>query len=232
MIGTEIRLSVNSKYCMFRFEKHDVVYLDEYCTVIMKKIFLVLCSLLVFSMPLGFAQNELDPDADHLAPELIIPKDIYVTSQVPIPVSFDVKAIDDVDGEVPVQCDKTPGSVFKMGKTTVRCETEDTVGNKRQASFVVTIGYDIVQIPVWVKQITKFWAEGSTDDKTYASTIGFLIQEEIVKVPVTKTPNYSEIEIPAWIKANAQYWVDGSISDDEYSIMLQWLINRGIIKLD
>jgi len=198
----------------------------------MSKIFLALFSLLIISTPLSFAQNELDPDVDYLAPKLIMPNDIYITSQIPVPVNFEVKAVDDVDGDVSVQCDKTSGSFFKIGKTTVRCETEDSAGNKRHASFVVTVGYNIVQIPVWVKETTKFWAEGSVDDKTYASTIGFLIREDIVKVPVAKTPSYSEIEIPVWVKTNAQYWVDGQISDDEYSIMLQWLINRNIIKID
>ena len=199
----------------------------------MKKIFVVICSLFIFLTPLSFAQTEFDPDVDYLAPKLIMPKDIYVTSQIPVPVNFDVKAIDDVDGEdVLVQCDKTSGSVFNIGKTTVRCTAEDAVGNKRQASFVVTVGYEIVHIPTWVKQTTKFWTEGSVDDKTYASTIKFLIENGIVKVPIAKASSYSEIDIPVWIKTNAQYWVDGSISDDEYSIMLQWLISRNIIQLD
>ena len=209
-----------------------MVYLDEHYIVVMKKISLMLCSLLLFLIPPSFAQNEFDPDVDYLAPKLIMPKDIYVTSQIPVPINFDVKAIDDVDGDVPVQCDKTSGSVFKVGKTIVRCVTEDIAGNERKASFVVTVGYEIVDIPTWVKQTTKFWVEGSVDDETYASTIKFLIEEGIVKVPVAKTPSHSEIEIPVWIKTNAQYWVDGGISDDEYSIMLQWLIHRNIIKIE
>ena len=209
-----------------------MVYLDEHYIVVMKKISLMLCSLLLFLIPPSFAQNEFDPDVDYLAPKLIMPKDIYVTSQIPVPINFDVKAIDDVDGDVPVQCDKTSGSVFKVGKTIVRCVAEDIAGNERKASFVVTVGYEIVDIPTWVKQTTKFWVEGSVDDETYASTIKFLIEEGIVKVPVAKTPSHSEIEIPVWIKTNAQYWVDGGISDDEYSIMLQWLIHRNIIKIE
>lgn len=194
----------------------------------MKNVLLILCSLLIFSTPLGFAQTS---GIDNLAPKIIVPKDIYVESKIPVPVNFVVKAIDDVEGEVPVNCDKISGSVFKIGKTTVRCIAVDSSGNERRASFIVTVGYTIVQIPAWVKQTTKFWTDGSVEDRTYAETIGFLIKEGIIKVPLAKTPNYSESEIPSWIRTSAQYWVDGYITDDEYSIMLQWLINRSIIKI-
>jgi len=194
----------------------------------MKQVFFPIFFLLIISVSLAYAQNEVE---DKIAPKLILPKDIYVESKEPIRVNFNVKAHDDIEGDVPVQCDRSSGSMFKVGKTTVRCEAEDSSGNVRHASFVVTVGYDIVQIPSWVKQTTKFWADGSIDDRTYVETIGFLIKEKIVKVPFAKTPNYSEAEIPVWIKTNAQFWADGHISDDEYSIMLQWLINRNIIKI-
>lgn len=196
----------------------------------MKKIFLVLFFVVIFSMPLVFAQNE-SKITDVLPSRLILSSDIYVTSKVPVPVNFLVKVIDGVDQKVSIQCDKISGGVFKIGKTTVRCDVEDSTGNKIRTSFVVTVGYEIVQIPLWVKQPTKFWIEDSIDDKTYAETIGFLIQERIVKVPISKISSYYEVEIPIWIKTNAKYWVEGNISDDEYSIMLQWLINRGIIKI-
>ena len=59
----------------------------------------------------------------------------------------------------------------------------------------------------------------------------FLIKEQLVQIPFTKSPNYSESKIPIWIKTNAKSWVDNEISDDEYSIILQWLLNRNIIQL-
>ena len=167
---------------------------------------------------------------DYEPPKLFIPKNIYVVSKDPVQVEFKVNAIDNVNGKVYVQCDKISGGIFKLGKTTVRCETEDSAGNKSRSSFVVTVGYDIVQIPSWVKKPTKFWIENSIDDKTYAKTMGFLIKERLVQIPFAKSPNNSESEIPVWIKTNAKLWVDSKINDDEYSIMLQWLINRNIIQ--
>ena len=179
----------------------------------------------------GDEQNNPSKTIDNEPPKLFIPKNIYIISKDPIKVDFKVNAIDSVNGKVHVQCDKISGSIFKLGKTTVRCETEDSAGNKSKASFVVTIGYDIVQIPSWIKQPTHLWIENSIDDETYAKTMGFLIKERLVQIPFAKSPNNSESEIPVWIKTNAKSWVDNKITDDEYSIMLQWLINRNIIQL-
>ena len=194
--------------------------------------FVVVLSISLFSATAsGDMQKNSSKIIDNESPKLFIPKDIYITSKNPVQVDFKVSAIDNVDGKVYVQCDKISNAIFKLGKTTVRCETEDSAGNKSRASFIVTVGYNIVQIPSWVKQPTKLWIENSIDDKTYAKTMGFLIKEQLVQIPFAKSPNYSESKIPVWIKTNAKSWVDNKISDDEYSIILQWLINRNIIQL-
>lgn len=178
----------------------------------------------------GVEQNNASGADDKEPPKLFMPKDIYIISKNPARVDFKVNATDNVNDEVHVQCDRISGGIFKMGKTTVRCETEDSDGNKSRASFVVTVGYNIVQIPSWVKQPTKLWIEDLIDDKTYAKTMGFLIKERLVQIPFAKSPSSPESGIPVWIKTNAKAWVDNRISDDEYSIMLQWLINRNIIQ--
>ena len=199
-----------------------------------KKIGLFLVAALTMSLfsatVSGEEQNNSSKIIDDDPPEIFVPKDIYVLAKNPAKVDFIVKAIDNVDGKVNVQCDKISKSIFKLGKTTVRCETKDSTGNKSRASFIVTVGYDIVQIPSWVKYPTKLWIENSIDDKTYAKTMSFLIKEKVVQIPFSKSPNNSESEIPVWIKTNAKSWVDNEISDDEYSIILQWLINRNIIQ--
>ena len=194
-----------------------------------KKLLSVIFCISFLSYPLAFAQ----PSSfviDREPPILLMPTDIYVTSQVPTSVPFSVKALDNVDGQVPVNCDKISGQIFKVGKTVVRCEAYDNARNRSQSSFIVTVGYEVVQIPSWVKTITKTWANNFIDDKTYSETIGYLIKEKIIKVPLGKNPDHFKADIPKWIKINAQFWVDGKISDDEYSIMLQWMLNNGLIK--
>jgi len=200
-----------------------------------KKLGLFLVTVLSISLFSTTASGDMQENPskiiDYESPKLFIPNDIYILSKNPIQVDFKVEAIDNVDGKVQVQCDKISGAIFKLGKTIVRCETKDSAGNTNRASFIVTIGYNIVQIPSWIKQPTKLWIEDSIDDKTYAKTMGFLIKERLIQIPFAKSPNYSESEIPIWIKTNAKSWIDNEISDDEYSIILQWLLNRNIIQL-
>ena len=194
-----------------------------------KKLLSVIFCISFLSYPMAFAQIPsfvIDRDP----PILLMPTDIYVSSQVPTSVPFSVKALDNVDGKVPVNCDKISGQIFKVGKTVVRCEAYDNAKNRSQSSFVVTVGYEVVQIPSWVKSITKTWANNFIDDKTYSETIGYLIKEKIIKIPLGKNSDHFKADFPKWIKVNAQYWVDGKISDDEYSIMLQWMIHNGLIK--
>jgi hypothetical protein len=48
-------------------------------------------------------------------------------------------ATDLVDGSRPVTCDRTSGSVFTLGTTTVHCSASDTRGNAATAAFDVRV---------------------------------------------------------------------------------------------
>jgi hypothetical protein len=54
-------------------------------------------------------------------------------------VAYVVKAHDEVDANVPVECRPRSGSWFKVGRTTVRCLATDASANEASASFVVTV---------------------------------------------------------------------------------------------
>lgn len=165
-----------------------------------------------------------------LKSKIITNGDLYVESKTPTQIPFSVTAIDGFNNSIPVECDKTPKTMFKVGKTTVRCMAFDSFGNKASDSFVVTIGYEIVQIPDWLKNITQFWISGGISDDEYFQTLSFLLDEQIIHVPYTKMPkNSGDYEIPTWIKTHAERWVDGEISNDEFSIGMYWLLDRKII---
>lgn len=162
--------------------------------------------------------------------KIITNGDLYVESKTPTQIPFSVTAIDGFNNSIPVECDKTPKTMFKVGKTTVRCMAFDSFGNKASDSFVVTIGYEIVQIPDWLKNITQFWISGGISDDEYFQTLSFLLDEQIIHVPYTKMPkNSGDYEIPTWIKTHAERWVDDEISNDEFSIGMYWLLDRKII---
>ena len=54
-------------------------------------------------------------------------------------VVYKVTARDGVDGAVPVACRPGSRSLFKLGRTTVKCSTVDTSGNAATAAFTVTV---------------------------------------------------------------------------------------------
>jgi hypothetical protein len=55
------------------------------------------------------------------------------------PVTYDVKAIDAVDGVVAVTCAPASGASFSIGVTSVVCSAADTRGNSSQLSFPVVV---------------------------------------------------------------------------------------------
>jgi hypothetical protein len=54
-------------------------------------------------------------------------------------VRYTVSATDAVDGKVAVSCSPRSGSVFKRGRTIVKCEATDSSANTSRAQFVVTV---------------------------------------------------------------------------------------------
>lgn len=184
--------------------------------------------LQVAASNIAFATNS----PDTVKPTITSRGDIYEISTVPAPVSLFISAIDDVDGKVRVVCDKSSQSVFKVGKTTVRCMATDSAGNMARESFVVTVGDSFVLIPDWVKNITKYWVNNQMSDEQYTDTLTYLIEQKIVYVPHSiQTTDDANSEIPIWIKTNSQKWVDGTSSSDEFSIGIQWMLERGPIRV-
>ena len=170
--------------------------------------------------------------SDKTPPNIIIKGDIYKISKIPVVVPFSVVAIDNVDGEVRADCDKTLKTVFNLGKTTVRCLAIDSSGNEARISFVVTVGYEIVKIPYWLKHTTAFWVADQMSDSEYTKTLQYLLEKEIIHIPAYKqTQNDFAKEIPVWIKSNSQKWIAGELSDDEFSIGIQWMLERGLIQI-
>ncbi|WP_239654830.1 peptidase [Candidatus Nitrosotenuis uzonensis] len=89
-----------------------------------------------------------------------------------------------------------------------------------------------VQIPAWIKNNAKWWADGTIGDNDFVSGIQYLINQKIIKIPPT-TPGSSSTTnvIPAWIKNNAKWWADGTIGDNDFVSGIQYLITNGIIKI-
>jgi hypothetical protein len=199
--------------------------------ILMQNKMLIIFAVSLSALLVGNASDVFAVESPTMYESKIITNgDLYVESKIPTQIPFNVTAMDGFNSPIPVECDKTPKTMFKVGKTTVRCMAFDSFGNKASNSFVVTIGYEIVQIPDWLKNITQFWISGGISDAEYFQTLSFLIDEQIIHVPYTKMPkNTGNYEIPIWIQTNAERWVNGDISNDEFSIGMQWMLDKKII---
>ena len=95
----------------------------------------------------------------------------------------------------------------------------------------VSIG-PALDIPNWIKNNAGWWSGGQIDDSDFVSGIQFLINQGIMKIPVTTPGSGSgSDQIPSWIKNNAGWWSDGLISDQDFVSGIQWLITNGIMKI-
>jgi len=103
---------------------------------------------------------------DTTGPELTVPAnvDAVATGAAGTTVSYGpVTATDLVDGTVAASCDKASGTVFPLGKTTVKCTATDKAGNKSDRSFVVnvTVSWGGFQQPINTDG-TSVFKSGST----------------------------------------------------------------------
>ena len=198
----------------------------------MKQIILLSMTISILLLQTAASYNAFATDSsDTVKPTITTQGDIYKISTIPTPVSLSILAVDDVDGQIRVDCDSTSQTIFQIGKTTVRCYTIDSSGNEARASFVVTVGDNFVKIPDWVKNLTQYWLNQQMSDVQYGVTLKYLIEQKIVHVPYSKqTTDDATSGVPIWIKTNSQKWIDGTMSNDEFSIGVQWMLERGLIQ--
>jgi len=90
-----------------------------------------------------------------------------------------------------------------------------------------------IAIPYWIRDLAKMWiVDEFVTDKDFARAIEYLIQNEIIKIPLYDiTQGEKQVIIPNWVKQNAAWWVDEKISDTEFALSLQYLVKVRIISI-
>lgn len=87
-------------------------------------------------------------------------------------------------------------------------------------------------IPTWVKNNAKWWSEDQINDKEFVSSIQYLMQNNIIKIPTSQNANIAKSDhIPKWVKTNAGKWASDSINTVEFVSGLQYMIDAGIIQI-
>jgi len=140
------------------------------------------------------------------------------SSPIPIPVT-ELKTV--IPSPYPFE-----SSVYPLGKYTLEIEYSGIIDS---VEFEL-IDSGNVLIPIWIKEISKYWYNSAISDLEFADGIEFLIKERIIIVPQTESQSTAnEITIPDWFRTRTGWWIDGIISDMEYAASLEYLIKAGII---
>lgn len=120
---------------------------------------------------------------DTTAPTLTVPADRTVTATSPAgaPVAFVATATDLVDATPLVVCDRSSGSTFPLGVTTVTCTATDDAGKQSTATFRVTVALE------WSALLAPIGNDGRSAFKA-GSTVPVKFRLTGDSAPATGTP--------------------------------------------
>ncbi len=117
-------------------------------------------------------------------------------------------------------------NVYPLGRYTLEIQYS---GSSSMTEFELIDSGNIV-IPLWIRELAKYWYNRAITDVEFANGIGFLIKEGIIVVHETQNQKTSDdVIIPEWVKASTGWWIDRQISDIEFAKGLEFLIKEGII---
>ena len=163
-------------------------------------------------------------------PQFVDIKDVFMPTKRPTNVSFNVVAIDGNGMKLAVECDKLSGQMFPVGITRVNCIAEDVYKNIIRTHFLVIVGYEVVDIPNWFKQPTKFWLEKGITDAEYYESIKYLLNKKSIVIPsISSDIDKPSDTVPSWIVSSSKLWTEDRLGDHEFSIVLKWFIENRFV---
>ena len=87
-------------------------------------------------------------------------------------------------------------------------------------------------IPAWIKHVAGYWYDEKIPDKTFLSSIQWLVNNEIIIVTPTDSESDSSATIPAWVKNTAGWWANDQIDDQTFVNAIQYLVDIGLIPVE
>ena len=88
------------------------------------------------------------------------------------------------------------------------------------------------EIPSWVKNNAKWWAEDILTEDDFVNGIQYMIKENIISIPnLPESSSETADSVPAWVKNNAGWWAEGQIDDKSFVQGIEYLVKVGIIQV-
>ena len=107
----------------------------------------------------------------------------------------------------------------------------------QEANRVVihSVSFDI-RIPDWLRHNAAWWADHRISDAEFAKGIEYLVDEQIIDVPMPEPVivDGEEVDIhniPTWVRNNADWWSSGHVTDVEFANGIKYLISAGLIQI-
>ena len=88
---------------------------------------------------------------------------------------------------------------------------------------------DLPKIPIWIKQSGDWWSTDQIVDSEFLEGIKFLIEKQVIEIPLLEMSSESEWRIPTWSKTVVGWWYEDKITDDEFLSIIKNLVEREII---
>ncbi len=91
------------------------------------------------------------------------------------------------------------------------------------------------QIPIWIKDVAKWWSNDEISEKEFLTGIEYLINNNIISldsIPCGLLGTSSTEQVPTWFKNNAKWWSENLIGETEFLNGIEYLIKKQIISID
>ena len=88
---------------------------------------------------------------------------------------------------------------------------------------------DLPKIPIWIKQSGDWWSTDQIVDSEFLEGIKFLVEKQVIEIPLFEMSSESEWKIPTWAKTVVGWWYEDKITDDEFLSIIKNLVEREII---
>ena len=88
---------------------------------------------------------------------------------------------------------------------------------------------DLPKIPIWIKQSGEWWSTDQIIDSEFLEGIKFLVEKQVIEIPLFEMSSESEWKIPTWAKTAVGWWYEDKITDDEFLSIIKNLVEREII---
>jgi len=95
----------------------------------------------------------------------------------------------------------------------------------------IAYGENEKNLPLWIKQNTKWWSEGEISNSFFTQTIQWLAVNKMLSQPLDFGYESNQEKVPNWVKKIASFWANKEISDTEFFNAISFLLKSKVMQI-